>query len=330
MLRRLTVGVLCVLAASACVDTGSTTSTLGDSTTVTSTTGTTTASSTTTQVPSTESFSIPIGPDGVTYQVDGDPPSGPSSFVVLDDGSVVVADTMAATRGEPRLLVFEHTGRAMSVIDLAQHEVSAIVDVETDGEGLAILDVHADRGIYRLLQIGLGGQLISSLPIPEGSQFENGLTGLASDDTGVLLEFEFGHRYERLAPDGSASDQATLVINGREVEIVSDQSKVATVRVGDAQWTVTRRTDLGSVTLVGVASDTIVVVVDEVDTSGAAFSVTRRVQRYTLSGNFVGEVEFDAGDQVVDIARPLELSASGDALLLWARPDSVDIVVLTV
>ena len=252
-MRRLTVGVLCVLAASACVDTGSTPSTLGDSTTVTSTT--TMSSTTTTQVPSTESFSIPIGPDGVTYQLEGDPPSGPSSFVVLDDGWVVVADTMAAARGEPRLLVFDHMGRPMSVIDLAEHEVSAIVDVETDDEGLAILDVHADRDIYRVLHVDLDGRLIASTLIPEGSRFANGLTGLASDDTGVLLEFEFGHRYERLAPDGSATDQATLVINGRKVEIVSDQSKVATVSVGDAQWAVTRRTDRGRHLRVGILRD---------------------------------------------------------------------------
>ncbi len=329
---RLLVGLAVLLAASACAATRHTSTSNEVPTSVSSTTQLPEPSTTTTadaqQPARTEPFSIAIGPEGVTYQRDGDPPSGPSSFVVLEDGSVVVADTMAADRGEPRLLRYDRHGVLLSVIDLATFEVAAIVDVEKANGTLVVLDVHTDRAIYRVLSIELDGGLRSSTVIPDGSHFENGLTGLASDDSGVLLEFEFGRRYERLASDGSSTEQATLVLGGHEVEVTSEASKVATVRVGDAQWDVTRRTDLGGVTLVGVASDTIVLVVDEVDTSGAALSVTRRVQRYTLSGELIGEVEFDAGDQEVDIARPLEVGALGDILRMWARPDRVDIVVL--
>lgn len=285
-----------------------------------------TTTTTLAEFPATEAFRIPVGTEGLTYDRDGDPPSGPSSFVVLADGSVVVADTMAASRGEPRLLHFDRFGQQIAVIDLASAEVAAIVDVVRDGDGVAVLDVHVDRSIYRVIRLDLAGGVEASIDVPEGSRFADGLTGLGSDDIGLLLEFEFGARYQRI-DTGTPPVDATPVFSGREIEVVSGTSRDATIRVGDESWTVSRDTDLGGVSLVGVGPDeTIVVVVDEVDTTGSAFVVTRRVQRYTFFGELVSENRIDAGDQEVEIARPLEVGADGKTMYLFARPDHIEIL----
>jgi hypothetical protein len=246
--------------------------------------------------------------------------------VVLADGSVIVADTMAASRGEPRLLHFDRFGARVAVIDLTGADVAAIVDVVRDGNGIAVLDVHVDRSIYTVLRIDLTGEVEASIDVPEGSRFADGLTGLASDDIGLLLEFEYGARYQRI-DEGAPPIEATPVFFGREVEVVSDATRDSTIRVGDETWTISRNTDLGGVSLVGVAPDeTLVVVIDEVDTTGSAWVVTRRVQRYTVRGELVSEHVINAGDQVIEIARPLEVGANGQTIYLLTQPNHLEIL----
>jgi hypothetical protein len=310
-----------------------------DKTTVSTTTlavSSTIASSTTTiagnrpQPPSepqaTESFSVPVGDDGVTYDIDGEPASGPSSFTVLDDGSVVIADTMAANRGEPRLLHFDRTGVPISTIDLVDAGAASIVDVVTDGTDLAILSVRVELQEYRVLTLSTDGAVIQDIPIPDGYHLEDGLTGLAWGDAGVLLEFEFGTSYALVGDDGMMTANAPLVLDGIEIMVEPGRGLQTSVRVGETLWVVERATDLGGASLVGLAPDhSIVITVDEVDTTGAAFQVRRRIQRYSAAGELLFEYVLDPGDQYVEIMRPLELGADGTVLYLASLPNRVTI-----
>lgn len=278
------------------------------------------------ELPSTQRFSIPVGEDGVTYQLDGEPPSGPSSFVVLNDGSVVIADTMAANRGEPRLLHYDRTGEQVSIIELAAAEVASIADVVSDGTKLAILDVRIEREEYRVLFVSMDGDVLAEVDVPPGFRLKDGLTGLAWDDSGVLLEFELGARYARIVNNGAIEADVIPVFDELEVEAVEDDDRQTRIGVGKESWTVQRTTDLGGATLNGVSPDgTVVPVLDEVDTSGPAFEVLRRIQRYSLTGEALSESQIDRGKQRVDIMRPLELAADGEVLSLAALGDRLEV-----
>ena len=309
------------------------TSTPTTNTTTAPTTSTTVAPATTTTTTtvapaavSTLPFSVPVGADGITYDLDGSPPSGPTSFAALDDGSVVIADTMAVERGEPRLLHYDRTGDLLAVIDLADEEVAAIVDVATDGSQLAILDVLVSMNRYRVLTLSVDGEVETVMDVPVGSRFENGLTGLTWDDSGILLDFEFGARYARLIESDVVESRAVPVFGGTSIQLKPGSSWTTDVTTSRSSFSVERGTELGGAILVGIAPDgSIVLVVDEVDLSGEAIAVTRRVQRYTATGEFLAETVFDAADQFLDIPRPFELDATGEILYLRAEPDRVKI-----
>jgi hypothetical protein len=278
---------------------------------------------------STLPFSVEVGTDGVTYDIDGSPPSGPSSFAVLGDGSVVIADTMAVDRGEPRLLHYDRTGERVAVVDLANEEVAAIVDVVTDGSELAILDVLVSINRYRVLTLNVAGDVESIIEIPQGFWFEDGLSGLAWDDSGILLEFEFGARYARVSDTGDIESPVVPVFDGISIELTPGSGRTTDVTTNRTSFSVERSTDLGGATLVGIAQDgSIVVVVDEVDVSGQAIAVTRRVQRFSAGGELVSESVINAADQFLDIQRPLELDATGNVLYLETGSAQVTIAVI--
>ena len=333
--------VAALLVVSACSNSASPTTTASSSTTgstmssttiVGTTNGAPTTSSTTTTVPAdvaTLPFSIEVGSDGVTYDLGGSPPSGPTSFAVLDDGSVVIADTMAVDRGEPRLLHYDRTGEPLAVLDLADEEVAAVVDVVTDGSNLAILDVLVSMNRYRVLTLSVTGDVEAVVEIPQGFWFEDGLTGLTWDDSGVLLEFELGARHARLAESGAIESPVVPVFDGTSIELIPGSGRMTEVTASLTSFSVDRGTDLGGVTLVGIAPDgSIVVVVDEVDLSGEAIAVTRRLQRYSADGEFERESVIDAADQFFDIQRPFELDATGQVLYLYAGSDRVTIAAI--
>ena len=332
----LPIALTVVLALASCSTSGEPLTTVGSSTTNSTSTPTTTgappSSTTTTAAPvngATTSFDIPLGNDGLTYDTAGAPPSGPSSFAALSDGSIVVADTLAVARDEPRLLHFDSSGKLLAVIDLADEDVAAVVDVVTDGSRLAILDVLVATSRYRVLTLSVDGNAEASVEIPSGFRFEDGLTGLAWDDEGILLEFEFGARYARLTEEGTIEAPATPIFDGVTVELTPGSGRLTEVVSGSASFAIERSTDLGGVTLIGVGPDgSIVVIVDEVDVSGPAIVVKRRVQRYSADGQLETEQVFDAADQFVEIPRPFELDATGQVLYLQAWPDRVTIAVI--
>ena len=350
MKRSLSSAVVAVLlVASACSDSSEPTTTAGSSTTSSAMSSTTavstttaapttsssttvappTTSSTTTTAPgdvSTLSFRVGVGDEGVTYDLDGSPPSGPTSFAVLDDGSVVIADTMAADRGEPRLLHFDRTGEPLAVLDLADEEVASVVDVATDGSKLAILDVLVSMNRYRVLMLSVAGDVDAVVDIPQGFWFEDGLTGLTWDDSGVLLEFELGARHARLTESNAIESPVVPVFDGTSIELIPGSGRTTEVRAGLTSFSIERGTALGGVTLVGIAPDgSIVVVLDEVDLSGEATAVTRRLQRYSAGGEFESEIVIDAADQLLEIQRPFELDATGQVLYLFAGSDGVTV-----
>ncbi|MDJ0663102.1 MAG: hypothetical protein QNJ75_00995 [Acidimicrobiia bacterium] len=329
--------VLLALSSVACDSAGTTTSTpaptviTSTSTAPTSTVPTTTVAPTTTRAPAPEpaSFSIAVGETGVTYDLDGDPPGGPTSFTVMDDGSVVVADTIAVRRGEPRLLQFTATGEELPPFELAEYDVASIVDVVSLGNGLALLDVLIAMDRYRVLVLDEAGDVTQSIDVPAGLRFGAGLTGLTADDDGLLLEYEDGNRYVRVSDAGEVTSEANPFYRGSEVIVTPELDRKTQLNIGMDSYTVTRQTDLGGVRVLGVAPNgTTLIVIDEVDTSGAAIRVTQRVQRRSPDGDVMGEVVIDVANQFVDIARSLEVGPTGAVLYLQAAPDEVRVTVL--
>jgi len=315
---------------------------------ITSTSGSTSAPSTTTSgsVPSlstttssegggervaTRPFSVPVGENGVTYDLAGSPPSGPSSFVVLDDGSVVIADTMAVKSGQPRLLRFDAQGVPMDPIMLADAEVASVVDVASDGRRLALLDVYVAQGRYRVLVLDPSGGVKEEREIPEGLRFEAGLSGLVWDDSGVLLEYEGGVAYARIGSPGEFEPTDAVVFGGTPISVKPGEGLTTSVEIGSEVFAVPRSTMLGGATLIGRAPDgTILLSLDEVEmTTDGAIKVTRRILRYSPTGELLGETPVDL-EQFVDVPRLLEMTADGQVAQLVTLPERVELRILDI
>jgi hypothetical protein len=279
----------------------------------------------------TASFSVPVGENGVTYDLSGGLPGGPSSFAVLDDGSVVIADTMALRSGRPRLLRFDAVGDPLSPIVLTEQEVASIVDVASDGERLAVLDVYVAQGRYRVLVLNASGAVEKIYDVPQGFHLEDGLTGLVWDDSAVLLEIEWGARYGKVAADGAFEPTRAAVFDGVPITISPGNGLTTVVEAGPVSFDVVRTTELGGASLIGRAPDgSIVLALDEVglDDEGA-IEVIRTVQRYSPAGKLVAETTVGL-QQFVDISRTLELTADGRVAHLVTLADRVEIRILDV
>ncbi len=289
---------------------------------------TTTVPMPTTTLPvSAQSFSIDVGADGITYDPEGSPPSGPSSFAVSPDGTVVVADTIAARRGEARLVSRDVDG-VEEVIPLAQLGVESVVDVVALGDLLVLLDVDVARDRYRVVSLA-DGALAGEVEVPVGSRFADGLTGLALDDGGWLLEFELGAWYERLDASGVVR-QDSLTLDGVPVAVEAAETGEV-VRLGDRRIEVDRETEIGSTFVVGLPADgTLVVMVDEVTVGDAGIVVDRSVRRYGTDGSLIGSIDMDLAAEAVHIARPIELAPNGAVVYLFAEEDRVVLEILDV
>ena len=147
----------------------SATTTVAPTSSVTAGPANTTRGGTTTDLGvATAPFSVPVGDSGVTYDLMGGYRAGPSSFTILGDGSVVIADTMALRLGQPRLLWFDRVGVSLEPTVLMDQEVASIVDVTTDGGQLALLDVYAAKARYRVLVLDKSGAVKDVIEIPLG------------------------------------------------------------------------------------------------------------------------------------------------------------------
>lgn len=309
------------------------TTTSGPTTTAAVDTTTTTIVDTTTATTlppvATDSFSIPVGGDGVTYD-EGPHPSGPSSFVVRADGGVVITDTMAVRDAVPRLLRFDASGNAEEPIPMQDHRAVSMIDIASDGLRLAVLDIYVALEEYRVLVLDASGSLDSEVPVPEGFHLENGLTGLLWDDQGLLLEIEGGTRYARLEPGLAPEPTTTLVFGGLPVTL-TDAGQTTTVQIGEDAFEVMRSTQFGDVGLIGLAPDgTVLLHLDEVFDDPAGLRVERRVQRYSKEGELLREISVDLTEQYVQIDHQLEMTAGGAVAYLVTLPDRVEVRILDV
>ncbi len=201
----------------------------------------------------------------------------------------------------------------------------------SDGERVAVLDVYAATNRYRVLVLAASGHVESVVDIPEGFFLEDGLTGLAWDDTGVLLEMEWGARYARVTTEGPFATTPDVVFDGTAITITPGTGLTTVIKLGSETFEAERTTELGGATLIGRAPDgSILLVVDEVgqDPQGA-IEVTRRVQRRAADGSLLTEDSYVAA-QFVSISRELEMTADGRVARLITFPDRVDLVILDV
>ena len=297
-------------------------------TTITTTTIAGTSTTVTTLPPvATASFTVPVGVNGVTYD-EGPYPSGPSSFVVVADGGVVITDTAAVRDATPRLLRFDASGNAEEPIPMQDYRAVSMIDIASDGLRLAVLDIYVALDEYRVLVLDASGSLESQIDIPEGFHLENGLTGLLWDDQGLLLEIEGGTRYARLEPDRNPEPTTTLIIDGVAVTL-TDAGQVTTVQIDEDAFEVTRSTQFGDVGLIGLAPDgSVLLHLDEVFDDPAGLRVERRVQRYSTDGELLREVSVDLAEQYVQIVHQLEMTADGAVAHMVSLPDRVEVRIL--
>ena len=133
-------------------------------------------------------FIIPVGKDGVQYE--GERPDmltwGPTAFAIAPDGSFWIADTVGN-----RLLHYSAKGKALNTINLNDHQVVGVGDLEITASNILVLDIAAV--IPRVLRMSPDGELLASYDVPKDLGLENGLSGIAAGDHGeVLIEREGG------------------------------------------------------------------------------------------------------------------------------------------
>lgn len=272
-------------------------------------------------------FSIPVGAKSITYDLDGEPASGPSSFAVANDGTVYVADTIAVRDGPARLLSFTATGDPLETIDLGHLQVASVVDIATDGTALAILDVDVKFQLYRVHRIHPDGELVETTVLPAGYRFEDGLSGLAWDDDGILLEFEGGAWYRRLGSDPAIDRLDVPSWNGTAVTVGASDGGSADVCVEAECFTVLRTSELGGVQLIGVdIHGGIHLLVTDVHI-GDTVEVTETIRTYQR-GQLVGSSSFEVSDQFVDVPHAYEVTSSGQILHLRTERERVLVEVV--
>ena len=107
-------------------------------------------------------FTIPVGQDGVQYEGERSEMLtwGPTALAIAPDGSFWIADTAGN-----RLLHYSPKGEALDTIDLDDHQVVGIGDLEVTASGILVLDIAAV--VPRVLRLSLDGELLASYEVPK-------------------------------------------------------------------------------------------------------------------------------------------------------------------
>lgn len=340
------------LVVAACDGTGESSTTSGSTvpatTTSTTSSSTTTAASTTTTVegraelPLAEPgdpelrvlFSIPAGPDGVTYEggFEDWQVTGPQALDVASDGSIWIADTNGR-----RLLHYADDGSLLADIDTDAVGVGGLIDVAATKDGVWGLEVVPMLNRHRIVLFNESGELVDEHELPPGLHLQDGLWGIASAPNGQLwIELEGGASvYTAFDETGAFSPQPAdgYVVDGVTMGPAPQvESGMARFVIGEAKVEQPVR-ELGGFTYEGTIPGRVALLFSDVaqDETGIL-----RVDLKVFYVDFDGNISATAGyplDKVADSAYVaqdfISVSPNGRLIAMMPGPDSLDIVELS-
>ena len=275
-------------------------------------------------------FTIPVGQHGVQYQ--GERPEmlawGPTAFAIAPDGSFWIADTVGN-----RLLHYSPTGQALSTIDLHDHQVVGVGDLEITASDILVLDIAAV--IPRVLRLSPDGELLASYEVPKDLWLANGLSGIAvGDRSEVLIEREGGALVSQLVDaDGKIAPVALdrVIQRGRlytasPADLTAADATRGHIIAGNKRIEVDVTHSLGGLRLLGVnADDDFYVAVDEVAIADSGVQVDQTVRHYNAAGELLGLARVPLAEQYAYVAHGLAVSPDGGVYALITRPDRVEV-----
>ena len=279
-------------------------------------------------------FSIPAGPDGVTYTggLEDWEVSGPQALTVSPDGSMWIADTNGR-----RLLHLAADGSWLATIDTDAYEVGPLIDVAVVEDGVWGLEVVPMLERYRLVFFSDSGELVDSFDLPSGLHLEDGLSGIATTPNGqVWIELEGGAKvYTAFDAAGAFSPQRA---EGYEVQGVTMheaqgiEGGMARFYIGDV--TIERPVRrMGGLTFEGAVPGWVVLLLSDVafDDTGA-IAVDLEILYTDLAGTIAATATYPLDEVASEAYVPQDFIAVGpDGRLIAMKPgpNSLDVVALS-
>jgi hypothetical protein len=261
-------------------------------------------------------FSVPLGPDGVSYEIAGLQDTeawGPTAIAVGPDNIVWVADTAAK-----RLLAYTTAGSLINTISL-EGTAEGVEDLLVSTQGIWILDRAVQPASLVLLDSS--GTVLERKDITaEDSEASIGLT--LSREGNVELQMSGSIQLEVDKP--SPAQQPAL---GSTSVILEETERIDTLSVlaDGLRLHLPRFGDTGAIRLLGRGSDGSVYLIREDVFLTDVIHVDQTVRHYAADGTLLGVARFPVDDQFVYVARNLALSNDGNVLALIARPNGIEV-----
>lgn len=279
-------------------------------------------------------FSIPAGPDGVTYEggFEDWQITGPQALTVSLDGSIWIADTNGR-----QLLHLGEDGSRLATIDTNAYGVGGLIDVAAVEEGVWGLEVVPALNGNRLVFFKDSGQLMEAFDLPTGLHLEDGLWGIAAAPNGQLwIELEGGARvYTAFDEAGKFSPQP---VEGYEIQGVTMrpaqrvEGGMARFEMGDVTIEKPVR-EQGGLTYEGAIPGWVALLLSDVafDDTGA-LAVDLEVLYTDLAGNIAGTATYPLNEVASAAYVPqdfIAVGAGGRLIAMKPEPDGLEIIELS-
>jgi hypothetical protein len=273
--------------------------------------------------PSTVVFSIPVGPEGISYantDTEETEPWGPSALRLGPDGSFLVVDTVSN-----RILRFDRQGNRLQTI--AVNDAVGVTDVVLDESTIHALDESAvTPTIFRLSREGelQGSETLAAAVLREGL---SGITKALSGE--VLVELHGGTSTRRLT--GGEGFERALRGSRFSVNITNetqpqDRSR-ASISLPRGVAAIYVDNTLGGVDVVSVDnSGNVYVLVEEV-TSAPEILVDQTIRRFRPDGTLTGVARVPM-NSYTDVQHNVAVSPNGEVYALVTKRDRADILRL--
>jgi hypothetical protein len=328
-------------------------------------------------------FTIPIGDDGVQYRrfvnladtqtdasspatdIPADPGSrlwGPTALTVDRNGTFFIADTVGG-----RILHYDAGGALVTPITLADQVVAA-GDVKVTDQDMWVLDDASE--VPQLLRFAStapndatadtvagprfspDARPVESIPIVSSASMAGdveidigaGVTGLAVDDQGVLVEYGNGtHLFRPRAATSAAADSESVpglervsgyTFRGQvytahpanpTADPAAEEAMTAHVMVGDQRIPVEGAQQVLGLRMLGINADGSFYVVAEEVSDGPTIQVDQTVRHYAADGRQLGLARVPLRDRETYIPHGLAVGPDGNVYLLMTRQDVLEV-----
>ena len=278
-------------------------------------------------------FSIPVGPDGVTYEGGFEDwmLSGPQALAAAPDGSVWIADTNGR-----RLLHFAEDGALLATIDTDPMDVAGLIDVAAIEGGVWGLEVLPALDRHRIVLFDNEGEIVDSHDLPSDLHLEDGLWGIARAPDGQLwVELEGGAKVFTMfdsAGEFSPEEVPGYEFQGALLHPVDTEGGMARFEIGEVtvQWPVREQ---GGITFEGSVPGWVVLLVSDValDEAGA-LTVDLEILYADFEGNIAATATYPLDEVAADAYVPRDfIGVASDGRLIALKPtaDRLDIIELS-